>query len=686
MDTGFYYIYKSNVPITAGNIQSSTYLGRVPFNFFYDYRFTYSSVDHATRYLVTNDNPKTVVGPSQNVFVMNCTVQNATTYFAVRTDYGKTSPNWSVIPGANSIEDGFGVKQHLDPIRAYLQEANAQYPGSANGETIDVYIHYGSKIAVGSYPDMTNEGCLPFHFGIIKSGNVGGNNICMLKFHGGNGNFISNALSSVVANSWKISFDDWFPNFNLGDTGYNSKWFGYHEKFDVYNATTSSPTPTSGTVRSYTYKRVKWEFNWIKKNWPGTIDTNSVYLVGSSQGCAGVWLNSMLDAKTFAAGNATDGKLNMDAPNDDNPECKYNDTSNARIDIRVMWGNEDATNLITDVPKVGNPSQYYKIYDLTNIGTMLGTLKNYSLPYLAAINGKEDATTCWEEKIPVYASVNTNLTGGRYYWDLRGHSGGVDNMWPPLAVTSMQRYRANLSYPAFSNCTLDGDPGDMNNPLPPYYDGDDIGAVNGNIDWVDSTIVDSASVWQIRLFEFQVTLNDGSIFPPVLPNFAKSDVTIRRAQKFKNIPKNTQLCWTNTHNGNTQSGSLKVTYSGTIQKPITMKGVKIYPDGNVLRIVYCDGQRQATTPFVPATLNENIQIYPNPVADDFFASLKMDETSQVKIEGYNVLGEKIATFFEGNLSEGTQVVPLKATGFIPGIYFITISVNGQQHSFKVIKL
>src|SRR4030095_13853443 len=185
-DTGFYYVYKNTVPITASNIQTSTYLGRVPYNFSYDYRFTFSSIDHAARYLITNDNPKTVLTKSQNLFVMNCTSENTTTYFAIRSDYGKTTPNWTVIPGANSLEEGFGVKQHLDPVKAYLQEANVDYPNSSNGEKLDVYIHYGGNIAVGAdYPEMTNEGCLAFHFGIIKTGPIGGNNLCFVKFHGG---------------------------------------------------------------------------------------------------------------------------------------------------------------------------------------------------------------------------------------------------------------------------------------------------------------------------------------------------------------------------------------------------------------------------------------------------------------------------------------------------------------------
>src|SRR4030095_3728893 len=121
----------------------------------------------------------------------------------------------------------------------------------------------------------------------------------------------------------------------------------------------------------------------------------------------------------------------------------------------------------------------------------------------------------------------------------------------------------------------------------------------GNIDWVDSTIHDTPELWSIRLFTYQIELNNGSQFPVTLPASSKADVTIRRAQLFKNIPANTKLCWTNDHNGNIQSGYLKVTYSGTIQKPITMKAVKIYPDGNLLKIEVCDQLKNVATESTP---------------------------------------------------------------------------------------
>src|SRR5580765_1307999 len=67
-DTGFYYVYKNSVPITASNIQTSGYLGRVRFNFSFDDRFTQCIGGNPPQYLITNDNPLTVLTANQNVY------------------------------------------------------------------------------------------------------------------------------------------------------------------------------------------------------------------------------------------------------------------------------------------------------------------------------------------------------------------------------------------------------------------------------------------------------------------------------------------------------------------------------------------------------------------------------------------------------------------------------------------
>jgi hypothetical protein len=127
--------------------------------------------------------------------------------------------------------------------------------------------------------------------------------------------------------TWKITFDDWIPAYGLDLGGYNTRWFGYHEKFNMYTATDTSAVPTSGVIHGYTLFRVLWELDWIEKNWPNTIDTTAFTMTGSSQGCAAVFLHTTIYPWKYAAAIAQDGKFNMASPNDDNPDCKYNDNN-----------------------------------------------------------------------------------------------------------------------------------------------------------------------------------------------------------------------------------------------------------------------------------------------------------------------------------------------------------------------
>src|SRR5215831_2378254 len=55
--SGFYYVYTSNSPITQSNLKSAKYIGRVLYNFGYDFRYTRSRIDLAPQYLVINDTP-----------------------------------------------------------------------------------------------------------------------------------------------------------------------------------------------------------------------------------------------------------------------------------------------------------------------------------------------------------------------------------------------------------------------------------------------------------------------------------------------------------------------------------------------------------------------------------------------------------------------------------------------------
>ncbi|MEO5675184.1 MAG: T9SS type A sorting domain-containing protein [Chitinophagales bacterium] len=680
VDTGFYYVYKNSVPVSEANIQASAYLGRVPFNFSYDYRFSYALADSNHYFLLINDTPYTVLDTTQNLFVMNCTQEGAQDFFAVRCNYNNPDVNWHIIADSNATSQS--VTEHLDPIKCYFQKGGIIFPGAKSDETMDTYIHYGGNVAVGDYPAMVNEGCIPFHFGIIKTGLIGGNNGCFLKFHGGNGNFINNAITAHMNNTWKISFDDWIPAYNLDSTGNNTRWFGYNEYLDIYKIDKSAPSPDSGVIRAYTYYRTKWELSWIKKTWPNTLDTSREYLVGSSQGCAAVLVHSMVDPLIYSSGNLSDTRFNISAPDDANPSCKYNESGSARKEVRLFWGNEDSTNLYTDIPVAPGSNQFFRIYDLTNMNFMFHFRRNTSLPFLEAVNGKLDMNTCWQEKISVYDSVQSTHAGGIYQWDLRSHGGGQSNAWPNLSIPDMQRFSILISYPAFSYTSLDQDPGDANVVDSPYYNGADIGALHRNLDWIDSSIVDSSYLWQIQLYCYQNVLNDSSLIPAVLPEFATSEVTIRRAQHFKDFPVNTKLCWLNFYHGELiQSGTVIQQADDTVLAPITISKVKVFPDGNILRVMLCDSL-QPTGMLIPQNLFGE-QGYGAIISGDELPVFSHTmETLNYSVQLTDMMGDPVASVVPDDTKTREFILP----NLEKGIYFMKVKNAAVSSVGKLIKI
>ncbi|MCS6991016.1 MAG: T9SS type A sorting domain-containing protein [Chitinophagales bacterium] len=662
VDSGFYYVYTNSEPITNTNFSQSVYLGRVPYNSAFNFRLTYAlRIPTLKEYFVINDAPKQVLDSTQGFFVMNCTQANAPAYFAVRCDYGSKAPNWSVTAGSNATVTP--VYQQLDPIKAYFVK---KIKAGGKNDSMEIYVHYGGKVGVGTYPAMANEGCLAFHFGIIKKG-TSGSLPMYIKFHGGNGDFVNAAISANLGDCWKVTLDDWIPAFKLNPEGANTRWLGYHEAVDIYNLNSATLPPTSGIIKAYTFHRVEWTLRWIISNWPGAIDTNRMYLNGVSMGCGAALLLATLRPERYVGAVISMAKYNLNAPDDSNPDCKFNEGKSARSEVRRLWGNEDSVNLSTDIPKPNHPGEFFRVYDLTNTNHMLDYIKYKPVPVIHAINGKSDELTCWEEKVHLYQTVQSLNIGGYWYWDLRDHD-GENAMWSTLKLSRLSPLTVKSSYPAFSNGELDGNPGSIPNPQPPYYSGDDIGTLHGFYQFNPSSVIDSASFWQAFVWIEADTLLDNSLIPAALPTFARVDITLQRTQHFKGFPKKTTLYWCNIHNGDTiKIGTIKQKYANGVPKPLTIKKVKIYPEGNIIRV--------QTTPFsrIQALTDSgrpSLTVYPNPSDGRF--TICLPAASQLKLQVYALTGALLAEHHVSQITEGS-LFSFDASGWPPGSYLLVVT-------------
>ncbi|MEI7802065.1 MAG: alpha/beta hydrolase-fold protein, partial [Bacteroidota bacterium] len=492
-----YYLYKSVTPITNGTqLSFAQNLGYVVDSSGINKRLTKIlsptipiglRIDSAGNYLTV----------ATGLFVATTTA-NGTFYYAIATKTG-TVLDTSIVSGSNSLSVTDSVTETLADPQPVWQRSYTH-----DSVTAQFYVQFVTGITSATYPLMTNAGSFPFNFSIYKPNNLV--SPLVVKLHAGDGNFIQSATNEMVTyeNESRLSLDDWVPNDDV-----NTYWFGYHENYNIYSS--SNPVHASGVVRAYTIRRVLHTIDWVTKHF--NIDTSRIYLTGISMGAIGARTIAFLYPEKFAA-------VVMNVP-------KFNFYSLPELSLLTDMKNPSSGNYLTG-------------YQARCIDYLLHEDLNLSHPFMIATNGKNDFVVGWSEKPVFYDSANVNLLGGAYYWDLKAHN-GVGHNWKTNYSPNFFRFRNDCSYPAFSNCTSNGNPG---NGSP--ADGDSVGTINGRIGWCDN-ITDLPSRYSIILKTMTlINQNLSGLFPAL--DSAVADVTLRRVQHF-HPPDGTTIYWVNKKNG-----------------------------------------------------------------------------------------------------------------------------------------
>jgi len=77
------------------------------------------------------------------------------------------------------------------------------------------------------------------------------------------------------------------------------------------------------------------------------------------------------------------------------------------------------------------------------------------------------------------------------------------------------------------------------------------------------------------------------------------------------------------------------------------------------------------------TLEQN---YPNPFNPSTKITYAVPVKSEVTLEVYNLIGQKMMTLFQGSVNAGTETVTMNATGLSSGIYLVKIVAVGENGS------
>ncbi len=80
----------------------------------------------------------------------------------------------------------------------------------------------------------------------------------------------------------------------------------------------------------------------------------------------------------------------------------------------------------------------------------------------------------------------------------------------------------------------------------------------------------------------------------------------------------------------------------------------------------------------------SVSIYPNPVKDIAKVSLNLNKNSNVTVDVTNLVGKQVMSLNKGTMTAGSQQFSIDASNLTTGIYFVTVSVNGQKYTQKMI--
>jgi len=321
--------------------------------------------------------------------------------------------------------------------------------------------------------------------------------------HGGGGSYASASAFATFPSVTVVSPDSYVPGApdELDRTW--DAWYGYND-----NVGTGQPL-SEGVNIDYTTRRLKWMAQWLVLSYP-EIDESRIFLRGSSMGGVGTVFSSVFLRDTFAAGLAIVPRFDYGA---EDVFLESFETFGTR------WGSiED--NLLT--------SDGMGVFDRMDAGFVAHEHPEWDFAPVWAFNGRNDTAVGWSEKIPFYEVMNASRHGWVFFWDARAHGGQApypkawrENGWEDEIFDWMiNTIRLDQSYPAFSNCSVDDNPG-TGDPT----DGDPIGTINGYLRWDAASLKDDEEGWAIDLF-----------LHPDASGSCLVDVTPRRLQSFRLDP------------------------------------------------------------------------------------------------------------------------------------------------------
>ena len=632
-------VFRGEAPITtAPDLDLATLAGSVGDSTWADRRLS-SLRGQLFTYRI--DSLATPLTSSQGLCVITPAASQVS-YYAVTAQQGAGAEDRTVLPGTNAL--AAPVAEALALTRPVYQRTLTQ------GQTaFDVYTTWANPEDTPLVPAMTTAHGFAFDHAVVR-GAPGGP--LHMRPHARGGNFLGVLGSSGEPGEWRVGLDDHLD----ASSDRNSFWYGYHEAYDLADATPA--TPITGVVRGYTLNRILHTFAWARREL--AVDTTRAIASGGSMGAIGSIELAFARPAWLAGIHLVVPKFDFSFTSDPNPANIWNAGSPERSVGDHLWS-AVGTNLLTDR---GLP-----VYDQQDKGVLAQLLADVSLPYVMSFTGRNDVVVGWAEKIAYFQAVQAARHGGTYFWDQRTHNGDGAGWGPMQNVRELYRLRTDRSYPALSASDQDDDPG--NGAL---ATGDTLGTMNGCFTW-DTALVDETDGWGCVLRLRNLVSAWGV---RAAPESARVTVTPRRLQTFHPSP-GEALTWQVRRVADDaliQSGEVVVEPGGLVSVP----GVRVHRTGSRLSIV-----RPGTLSIGAAAPIRSLRLAPrrNPARGVLEVRLTGPAGARVRLSLHDAAGRRVRSIDEVRCEPGGSSVRIPTGGLPAGLYLVRADGDGSHASAKV---
>ncbi len=636
--SAYYKVYRSASPITQpGQLSNIEYLGYTNSTSALDFDLT--KHDNMERYFV--------VGPDfqpldshEGLFVAT-TLANGTYYYAVTT----------VLNGTEDVTIASGENVLESPVAETVAAPQPVFQSMRNiaSKPIEIYSTFISSRYAANQPLMNKAGFIANDFALYRNGAASGKHPLRIRFHGGGGDFLLNIIT-VTGDEMNINPEHFFPS------GKHAFWTGANENYNILDADSNISPPISGVNYDFSRQQVSRLIDWAIANLP--VDTNRIYLEGSSMGSIGAYFYAITNPDRIAAVKLSGSVFDLSFQDDAYAGCMLNEGNEHRVEGDSQFG-EVGSGLYANSGLL--------FYQQVNGNWMTNTYKEKDYPFIYSINGKNDTVVGWTEKTIYYQALNTSHAGGYYFWDRRKHGGGALVTWSDENF-NLLRYKNNQSFPAFANCSCNEDYGDGS-----AASGDNYGTVNGFLDWKDN-MTDSASKWKVKLFLRDLDKLSGT---EPAPAFCVADVTPRRLQNFKMEPGD-EINWMVEHAGSTTQSGMATFTDGILIVP----GVMVYKDTVSVTLSHASKD----------TIVRNISgvfITPNIFEGNTTIHYVIPKQGRCVVSVYDFMGRFIKTLLDEESTEGQHQLVWNGSDArekqaAPGIYFISVKSGSMAQTNKCV--